>query len=217
MKSGEKKKLIAVGVLLLVAVSWFYFALSPSSSAAAPDAASAHQGAISTLSKGDPAIAAPAPTRQHGRNLQDGLSIDPVLRLDLLAKAQKVAYEGSDRSIFQFYTPPPPPLPTAVVSPIIGRPGSTAPVTSTAPPPPPPPPSIPLKYYGVVTTVGSLSKKACLQDGEEIFVAAEGETVKKRYLVVRINDLGREHNVELEDTQTKVKAKVPLQESGDKG
>ena len=65
--------------------------------------------------------------------------------------------------------------------------------------------------------MGTSAKKACLQDGDEIFVAAEGDLVKKRYRVVRINDLGTEHNVEMEDTQTKAKTKIPLQEGGDKG
>ena len=216
MKSGEKKKLIGAGLLLLVAVAWFYFSMGPSSSAAStPDAASKHESAISTLTKGDATAASSATARQHGRNLTGALSIDPVLRLDLLAKLQNVKYEGSDRNIFQFYTPPPPPLPTPVVSPI--KPSSTSATTSAPPPTQPVQTTIPLKYYGVVTTVGAQSRKACLQDGEDIFVAAEGELVKKRYRVLHINDLGTEHNVELEDTQTKVKAKIPLQEGGDKG
>jgi len=213
MRSGEKKKLIAAGLLLSLAVAWLYFALSSSSSAAsAPDAASSRQSTLASLTKADPTTSAPA-SKQHGRNLTGALSIDPVLRLDLLAKAQTVNYEGSDRNIFQFYTPPPPPLPKptgpVVIGPASGLKGPEG--------PPQPPSAIPLKYYGVVTTIGAASKKACLQDGEDIFVAAEGELVKKRYRVVRITDLGNEHNVEMEDTQNKVRTKIPLQESGDKG
>jgi hypothetical protein len=217
MRTGEKKKLIGAGLLLLVAVAWLYFSISPSSSAAsAPDATAPHQ-AINSLAKGDPAASSSSSSaKQHIRNLTGPLTIDPVLRLDLLAKAQTVKYDGSDRNIFQFYTAPPPPLPKPAVGPVIG------PNNTNGPPPPPqavqppPPPSIPLKYYGVVTTLGTSARKACLQDGEDIFVAAEGELVKKRYRVVRINDLGSEHNVEVEDTQSKVKAKIPLQEGGDK-
>ena len=215
MRSGEKKKLIWAGLLLLFAGVWLYFSLSPSSSSAsAPDAASQRQSTLNSLAKGDPAAASSASAKQHGRNLTGILSIDPVLRLDLSAKAQTVKYEGSDRNIFQFYTPPPPPLPKPSGPVVLGPNTGKGP---EGPPPPPPPPTIPLKYYGVVTTLGAASKKACLQDGEEIFVAAEGDLVKKRYRVLRINDLGNEHNVELEDTQSKVKAKIPLQEVGDKG
>lgn len=219
MKSGEKKKLIGAGLLLFLAVGWLYFSLSPSSSAASEsDPASRRQSTINSLAKGDPTAsgtAAAPSTQDHGRNLTGALSIDPVLRLDLLAKAQTVKYEGSDRNIFQFYTPPPPPLPVPVQTPVVGS--NNVAKGPEGPPPPPPPPAIQLKYYGVVTTIGAASKKACLQDGDDIFVAAEGELVKKRYRVVRINDLGSDHSVEMEDTQSKAKSKIPLQEGGDKG
>ena len=216
MRTGEKKKLIGAGVLFALALTWLYFSLSPGSSAAsAPDPASQHQSTLKSLTNGDPVSGAPAAKQQHGRNLTGALSIDPVLRLDLLAKAQTIRYEGNDRNIFQFYTAPPPPLPAPKTPVIVG--GNNNNNQKMVDPLSTPPPSILLKYYGVVTTLGTSAKKACLQDGDEIFVAAEGDLVKKRYRVLRINDLGTEHNVEMEDTQTKAKTKIPLQEGGDKG
>ena len=36
-------------------------------------------------------------------------SLDPTLREDLLERSRQIAYSGSTRNIFQYYTPPPPP------------------------------------------------------------------------------------------------------------
>ena len=67
------------------------------------------------------------------------------------------------------------------------------------PTPPPPPPPITFKYYGVATKRIDNKKTAFFLDGEEIILAAEGMTVKKRYRVVRINA----DSVVLEDVELK--------------
>ncbi len=211
MKSGEKKKLAFAFGFLVLAFTYLYFSLFGNSSAPKPvaeDATSRRQSALNSLTKNEATPFTPGPARK-GRTIVDALAVDPVLRLDLLAKMQNVKYEGSDRNIFQFYTAPPPPMPTVVKSPIVAT-------NNQAPPPGPPPaaptPSIPLKYYGIVTTLRTQARKACLQDGDDIFVAAEGETVNKKYRVLKITEQGSEHTVEVEDTTSHVKAKIPLQE-----
>lgn len=80
-----------------------------------------------------------------------------------------------------------------------------------APPPPPtapPPPPITLKYYGYSSARADNRKHAFFLDGDDILVAAEGETVKKRYRVVRIGV----NSVVMEDTQFKHEQTLPLQE-----
>ena len=76
------------------------------------------------------------------------------------------------------------------------------------PPAPPPPPPITLKYYGYSSARGDNRKHAFFLDGDDILVAAEGETVKKRYRVVRIGV----NSVVMEDTQFKHEQTLPLQE-----
>ena len=140
----------------------------------------------------------------------DPMTIDPTLRLDLLAKVQAVNIEGGRRNLFQVGQPPPPPLPP---EPTI-RPRSGSQVAADAPPPgPPQPPSLPqappitLKYYGYSSARGDNRKHAFFLDGDDILVAAEGETVKKRYRVVRIGV----NSVVMEDTQFKHEQTLPLQ------
>lgn len=141
----------------------------------------------------------------------DPISIDPTLRLDLLAKVQAVNIEGGRRNLFAAGAPPPPPLPPEPA--VRVGPGSkmAGPVLPPPPPPAPLPPQAPpinLKYYGYSSARGDNRKHAFFLDGDDILVAAEGETVKKRYRVVRIGV----NSVVMEDTQFKHEQTLPLQE-----
>jgi hypothetical protein len=141
------------------------------------------------------------------------MTIDPTLRWDLLAKVQAVKLEGGSRNLFAAGAPPLPPEPTVPVK--GGMHGTQVSQIGPQPPPGPPPaplppqaPPITLKYYGYSSARGDNRKRAFFLDGDDILVAAEGETVKKRYRVVRIGV----NSVVMEDTQFKHEQTLPLQE-----
>jgi hypothetical protein len=139
------------------------------------------------------------------------MSIDPTLRLDLLAKVQAVDMQGGNRNLFQFSTAPPPPLPKEPIVKVAGAGGKNPNQPPPGPPQPPPPPAAPpilLKYYGYSSARGDNRKHAFFLDGDDILVAAEGDVVKKRYRVVRIGV----NSVVMEDTQFKHEQTLPLQE-----
>ena len=142
----------------------------------------------------------------------DPVSIDPTLRLDLLAKVQAVNIEGGRRNLFSVGAPPLPPEPAIQVK---GGEQQAARMMGPEPPPPPPqppaavpPPPITLKYYGYSSARSGNRKRAFFLDGEDILVATEGETVKKRYRVVRIGV----NSVVMEDIEFKHEQTLPLQE-----
>src|SRR5581483_842455 len=91
---------------------------------------------------------------------------DPTLRLDLLAKLEKVPAAGSGRDLFNFGKADAAKL--AGAEPIIdtwksiGPPHLTPnlPKVAAGPPAPPPPPPINLKYYGICTTRADGQKTA---------------------------------------------------------
>jgi hypothetical protein len=124
---------------------------------------------------------------------------------------QSVEPHGVSRNLFQFGAPPPPPAPKEPEPKIIPKPAAkealaeAKPVKPAGPPPPPP---IPLKYYGYSSQKGQVRKRAFFLDGEEILVAGEGETVKRRYKVVRIGV----NSVVMEDTEQKSQQTLPLAE-----
>ncbi|MFN7998804.1 MAG: hypothetical protein U0Q18_34590 [Bryobacteraceae bacterium] len=232
MKFGaEPKKLALLGGLVLLGGYFFYSNVlsgpsgsdsTPSRSAARPDPAAA------PVSYGSTAVTQTRRSSSTSRTSEDfrpslkpkrpeervdPMTIDPTLRLDLLAKVQGVEMQGGARNLFKFSTAPPPPLPKEpIVKPKtpaqIQQEQVAAAQKAQGPPPAPPPPPILLKYYGYSSAKGDNRKRAFFLDGDEILMAGEGEVVKKRYKVVRIGV----NSVVMEDTQFKHEQTLPLQE-----
>jgi hypothetical protein len=125
---------------------------------------------------------------------------------------QAVELAGGSRNLFQFSTPPVKiealkgPEPKVVPKP--GSPAAQAGADPAKPTGPPPPAPINLKYYGFSTARNNGKKMAFFLDGDEISVAAEGDTVMKRYRVVRIGV----NSVVMEDTESKRQQSLPLTE-----
>ena len=122
----------------------------------------------------------------------DPATIDPMLRLELIRRLSGVQIEGGNRTIFDFGAAPPPkqpdppkifPKPAAAVA--AAAPPAPVSVTPAAPVKRAAPP-IRLKFYGFVGGARAKAKRAFFLDGEDIFVAGEGDVIQKRYRVVRI-------------------------------
>jgi hypothetical protein len=228
MKLGaERKKLYFLGALILIGGYFFYTNVLSGPSSPEPSRPTAHSSHTPQAGSSYPETQA-APRRlatssrlseefrpslkpKRPEDRVDPMSIDPTLRLDLLAKVQAVNIEGGRRNLFAVGAPPLPPEPTVAVKGTT----QTAKVMGPEPPPPPPqppsappPPPITLKYYGYSSARSDNRKHAFFLDGDDILVAAEGETVKKRYRVVRIGV----NSVVMEDTQFKHEQTLPLQE-----
>lgn len=131
----------------------------------------------------------------------DPASIDPTLRLDLLAKLKTVNPDAGARSIFEIAAAPPAeikvkePEKIAVARPFVGP----MPPKAVQPPPEPHAPPIPLKFYGFVDKTKLGDKRAFFLDGDDIVIAAEGDMIKKRYKIVRIGI----NSAVVEDTEFK--------------
>jgi hypothetical protein len=140
-------------------------------------------------------------------------TVDPTIRLDLLAKVQEVPQAGGERDLFQILKAPP--VHEAALlkgdEPHVGKIyGPPAPPPPAPPPVDPgtlPPPPIPLKYYGFCTERNNGKKTAYFLDNDEIIQATEGTTLKGRYRVVRIGL----NVVVMEDVQSKRRQNLPLE------
>src|SRR5271170_7921636 len=122
-------------------------------------------------------------------------SLDPSLRYDWLKASEDTKYEGTGRNIFLAQAEIPTPVASAV-------PDKEA---DTGPPPPPPPPPINLKFFGFASKPGE-AKKVFLSEGEDVFIAAEGEVVNRHYKVLRISPT----SVEIEDVLNNNRQSIPL-------
>jgi hypothetical protein len=172
MKIGaeDKKKVIIMAVLLVVAVPLLIYNFSSvSGSSPSPSATTTEPGASASRTA----------QKKSGIPQMREKTLDPSLRTDILAATQKIEYTGGSRNIFKMQEAP---VKIEAIGPV--RPQPT-PLPAIIPPPPPPP--IPLKYYGFSNRPGE-AKKAFLQDGDNIFVAVEGDVVERRYRIVKITN-----------------------------
>ena len=227
---AEPKKLAVLGGLAVVLIVVYFINRTPdvpqqAASIATP--AARISVPLESLTSRTRSAAAPvpalggAPTRRGEAAIQDfkptlklpdGMDvsrIDPALKLDLLARLQKLPLEGGERSVFEFGAAPKPKTPTPVVAnvvPIAPPPTPSAPVT----PPKPVLPPIPLKFYGYVSESGGVvpgaAKRAFFLDGEDIVVAGENDVIRNRFKIIRIGV----NSAVVEDTTNKNQQTLPL-------
>jgi hypothetical protein len=234
MKLGAEPKKVAVLVgLLVVALVVFLMnsTSAPGGSSYNPPTAKSGTGAPARPQGVVPQTEAPVATTRQARPAErefrphvrprrgearpDPTTIDPTLRLDILAKLQQVNVEGNHRSIFDFGQAPPPeakPLVAAAKGPKVPTPFGPAPppppAAPAAAPEPPKAPPVPLKFYGYISPSNQPNKRAFFMEGEDIHVVREGDVVKSRYKIVRIGV----NSVVVEDMQFKSQQTLPLEE-----
>jgi hypothetical protein len=169
---------IVLGVLAVLAVAYEFIPFFAGSAAAPATSAPTTTGASRS----------PARAGARGKKVR-AENLDPTLRLDLLASVEQTQYEGNGRNIFMSE-----PDPVVIQTPAGTGATDAAKTPIYVPPAPPVAPAIPLKFYGFASKVGE-PKKIFLIDGQEVFVAGEGEIVNRRYKVIRISPT----SVEMQD------------------
>jgi len=184
---------LVLGGLALILVGRALF------SGTSPEAATPPPSAVTA----DPAGRNPArrsPASAKGARLSVP-RLDPTLQLNLLKQSEDTKYTGSGRNIFIAHedVPIPPPV----------KPANTDLQAQTGPPPPPPPPPIMLKFFGFANKPGE-PKKVFLSQGEDVFIAGEGEIVDRRYRILRI--ITNPASVEVEDVLNNNRQTIPLTE-----
>jgi hypothetical protein len=211
---ANPKQLTALGVLVVIAVYFIFFNGPKEETASAParPAGSALPGmAVAPVARTGSRPGHKTQSHSlkefriswHPPKGTDTGSIDPTLHTPLLAKLQKVTAEPG-KSLFDFRESPAqialglkePPK----IKPMFMAYGPQAPAPPAPPPPPPTAPAIPLKFYGWINPNQTKApRRAFFLDGEDIVVVTEGETIKKRYKIVRIGL----NSAVVEDTQFK--------------
>ena len=123
--------------------------------------------------------------------------LDPTLDLNLLSQSAEIKYAGNGRNIFVAGSLP------------IEKPKGTGatdqPAALHQPPPIPPPPPITLKFFGFANRPGE-TKRVFLSQGEDVFIAAEGDIVDRRYRILRISP----NAVDVEDVINNNRQSLPL-------
>ncbi len=119
-------------------------------------------------------------------------SLDPTLRYDWLKASEDTKYQGAGRNIFRAQVEIPKPV-ASVRQP------------DPVPQGPPPPPPINLKFFGFANKPGE-PRKIFLSQGEDVFIAAEGDIIDRRYKILHITPV----SVEVEDVLNNNRQSIPL-------
>ena len=123
--------------------------------------------------------------------------LDPTLDLKLLSQSEEIKYAGNGRNIFVVGSVP--------IEKLTGNGTTDKEAGLRQPPPVPPPPPITLKFFGFANRPGE-TKKVFLSQGEDVFIAAEGDIVDRRYRVLHISPTA----VDVEDVINNNRQSLPL-------
>ncbi len=213
----DKKTIVVVsifGVLLLVFVVYAYdsfFGGSPNPAATAP-VVTAPVVTRSSESAETESTVVPAGNARRGEGPAPGVaatrmastssSLDPTLDESAMLRTESLVYSGTGRNIFSAISAPPMVIPTNVPK---ARPGVVLPVMPPMPVGPPPPPPINLKYFGTAVRVNG-RRQAFLLQGEDVYLASEGDIVARKYRIVTIGTT----NIQVEDLVNKDTQTLPL-------
>ena len=175
MTTDDRKKAIAIGAFVLLAVGILYFELgdlfvsTPAPIVVVAPAASSSRPTSATVA-GKPAAAT-----------SSTVQLDPTLKMAPMLVTEALVYSGSGRNIFS-PTSAPPEIPRAIAP---ARPRAPVAPVYVAPVGPPPPPPIDLKFFGTATS-GNGARQAFLLHGEDVFLASAGDIVQRRYRVISV-------------------------------
>lgn len=124
---------------------------------------------------------------------------DPTLRIDDIAASRKREYQGKGRNIFNYGSVSRPVEPERVKEP-------EQPVNPE--PPKPPPLTAPFKFYGIATNPVTGRRRGFFTNGDDIWIAEEGQMIDRRFRLVSIANT----SAEVEEVATGKRATLPLEE-----
>jgi len=214
MKSGaenRKKTIIAgvMGMVGLICLVYIYNVLfggsdTPPPTPSTPVVATSPAGNASSQNAKPSMPSGTAPGVDAVKLASTSSSLDPTLDEAAMLRTESLVYSGTGRNIFSAtYTPPP----AEVVKPKFNpRPVVAPPPVPTGPPPPPPPPPINLKFFGTANRKSG-KLQAFLLQGEDVYLAQEGDIVARKYKIVSISA----NSIQVTDLQNNNTQTLPRQ------
>lgn len=190
LTADAQKKLAAVAVFVLLAAGILYYQLSDTGSS-------------------PPRPAPTAPAVSGARSAQGGAAknlgstaaqLDPTLKMGPMLVTESLVYSGTGRNIFSAAS-----APVTIPKPIAPARPKAAAAVYTPPPGPPPPPPIDLKFFGTETNSAG-KRKAFLLHGDDVFLAADGDIVQRRYRILTVSA----NSVQVEDLTNNNRQTLPL-------
>jgi hypothetical protein len=115
---------------------------------------------------------------------------NPEIRWNEVERRRKAEYKGAGVNPFSTVVPPDP----ADVRKAEDDARKIADAHKNDPPPPPPELKLPdnLKFFGYGNVPNNTARRAFLEDGEEVYIVNEGDTLMGRFKILKINNASLE-------------------------
>jgi hypothetical protein len=198
LTADQQKKGAAIGGFVLLAAGILYYEVRDDS----PPPPVAPVVVTAPVKTAPATKGAAVPSGNAAKSLgTTSAQLDPTLRMEAMLVTESLVYSGSGRNIFSASSVPVD-IPKPVV-PVRTKPGPPPP--PPPPPGPPPPPPIDLKFFGTAT--GADGKRAAfLLHGDDVFLAADGDIVQRKYKVISISA----NSILVEDMANNNRQTLPL-------
>lgn len=166
MKQKKQIAVLAVLLLILVVVGYFYF------------------------DNGKPVVTADA------SSVAQNYKLLPVENLSLhtgpVDRARKTEYKSSGRNIFSREVPAPQPTKKEIDD-AKKKQADDARRIAELPPPPPQVSKLPVKFFGYGTIPNGTVRVAFFNDGDDVYIVKEGELLMNRFRILKIGNSNLEY------------------------
>jgi hypothetical protein len=195
---------ILLGAFFALALALYWFNSRPDEEAHTPGTQHSQGSAAPAASRARAAVRSRSQNDRGTLRLRpvEGArgEIDPTLRLDLLERVRAVRPETGVRNLFEGGTalaqnlPPIPKTPPMIPKALPAGPSAMTPANLNLTV------HIPFKYYGFARpAMKDDANRGFFMEGDNILVAAEGDMLERRYLIVALTP----NSAKVEDTQLK--------------
>jgi hypothetical protein len=175
----DKKKVYIAGglsvVMLFLLIRFLWQTFGPSPAPPQPPTIASTPRSSAPAEPGPQMVE--QPYAREATKVASSSALDPTLHPEIMRQAESLTYTGNGRNIFSLFSAPPT-IPKAIASARLAA-------VPTGPPAPPPPPTINLRFYGYAAERDG-HKQVFLLQGDDIFIASEGDVVDRRYRVGKI-------------------------------
>lgn len=121
-------------------------------------------------------------------------------------RRHKAEYKPSGINLFSNAGPQPPAPPPQKLP----QPGDKDYVPPVAPPPPMPDLPAGMKFFGYGNVPNNTARRAFLEDGDQVYIVSEGDTLMGRYRIVKINNA----SIEFEEIGSGRRGQKALEDQG---
>jgi hypothetical protein len=208
----QKKQLALLSVLLIALVVVLYYALSGRTDSDLRGGSAKKMSQANSAADIKDLVISRNPRRTGGKKEVPLREVDPTIHLERLAQFDPGTPLNA-RNMFSLDAPPAPrepvehpPRRAGISGPGPGSAANSGPAAGNSRALQPPPVNINLKFIGFALNPDQKTRQGFFAEGDEVYLALEGQLVANRYRVVHISDA----SAEIEEVTSKTRRQISL-------